>query len=111
MPGFYDDVVPLTDAERVEVAKTDMSDDQLLQATGVPAVWGEAEYTIRERVSARPTLEINGLLSGWTGPGPKTIIPATAMAKISCRLVGNQDPHDDLRAAQGSTSSRSRRRR
>ena len=93
VPGFYDDVVPLTDAERVEVAKTDMSEADLLAATGVPAPWGEAAYTIRERVSARPTLEINGLLSGWTGPGPKTIIPASAMAKISCRLVGNQDPH------------------
>jgi acetylornithine deacetylase/succinyl-diaminopimelate desuccinylase-like protein len=94
VPGFYDDVVPLTEAERAEVAKTAMSDEELLQATGVPAVWGEEAYTIRERVSARPTLEINGLLSGWTGPGPKTIIPSRAMAKVSCRLVGNQDPHD-----------------
>jgi acetylornithine deacetylase/succinyl-diaminopimelate desuccinylase-like protein len=93
VPGFYDDVVPLTAEERAEVAKTAMSEDQLKQATGAPAVWGEDAYTIRERVSARPTLEINGLLSGWTGPGPKTIIPAKAMAKISCRLVGNQDPH------------------
>jgi acetylornithine deacetylase/succinyl-diaminopimelate desuccinylase-like protein len=93
VPGFYDDVVPLSAQERAEVAKTDMSEAELLAATGVPAPWGEAAYTIRERVSARPTLEINGLLSGWTGPGPKTIIPATAMAKISCRLVGNQDPH------------------
>jgi acetylornithine deacetylase/succinyl-diaminopimelate desuccinylase-like protein len=93
VPGFYDDFVPLTEGERAEIAKTAMSDDQLLQATGVPAVWGEEAFTNRERVSARPTLEINGLLSGWTGPGPKTIIPATAMAKISCRLVGNQDPH------------------
>lgn len=93
VPGFYDDVVSLTAAERAEIAKTDMSEEQLLAATGVPAPWGEAEFTIRERVSARPTLEINGLLSGWTGPGPKTIIPATAMAKISCRLVGNQNPH------------------
>jgi acetylornithine deacetylase/succinyl-diaminopimelate desuccinylase-like protein len=93
VPGFYDDVVPLTEAERAEVAKTAMSEDQLKQATGAPAAWGEDAYTIRERVSARPTLEINGLLSGWTGPGPKTIIPAKAMAKISCRLVGNQDPH------------------
>jgi acetylornithine deacetylase/succinyl-diaminopimelate desuccinylase-like protein len=92
VPGFYDDVVPLTEAERAEIAKTAMSDDQLLQATGVPAVWGEEAFTIRERVSARPTLEINGLESGWTGPGPKTIIPATAMAKVSSRLVGNQDP-------------------
>ena len=93
VPGFYDDVVLLTAAERAEIAKTAMSEEELLGATGVPAPWGEAAFTIRERVSARPTLEINGLLSGWTGPGPKTIIPATAMAKISCRLVGNQDPH------------------
>jgi acetylornithine deacetylase/succinyl-diaminopimelate desuccinylase-like protein len=93
VPGFYDDVVPLTEVERAEIAKTAMSDEQLLEATGIPAPWGEEAFTIRERVSARPTLEINGLLSGWTGPGPKTIIPATAMAKISCRLVGNQDPH------------------
>ena len=93
VPGFYDDVVPLTDIERAEIAKTDMSEEQLLSATGAPAPWGEAAFTIRERVSARPTLEINGLLSGWTGPGPKTIIPAKAMAKVSCRLVGNQDPH------------------
>ena len=92
VPGFYDDVVPLTERERAEIAKTDMSEAELLGATGVPAPWGEAAYSIRERVSARPTLEINGLLSGWTGPGPKTIIPATAMAKVSCRLVGNQNP-------------------
>jgi acetylornithine deacetylase/succinyl-diaminopimelate desuccinylase-like protein len=94
VPGFYDDVVNLTDVERAEVAKTDMSEAELLAATGAPAPWGEERFTIRERVSARPTLEINGLLSGWGGPGPKTIIPATAMAKVSCRLVGNQDPHD-----------------
>ena len=62
-------------------------------ASSVGPCHKEAAFTLRERVSARPTLEINGLASGWTGPGPKTIIPATAMAKISCRLVGNQDPH------------------
>jgi len=93
VPGFYDDVVPLTAEERAEIAKTDLSEEQLKQATGVPDVWGEEAYSIRERVSARPTLEINGLLSGWTGPGPKTIIPVRAMAKVSCRLVGNQNPH------------------
>jgi acetylornithine deacetylase/succinyl-diaminopimelate desuccinylase-like protein len=93
VPGFYDDVVPLTREERAEIAKTALSDEQLRQSTGVVSVWGEADYSIRERISARPTLEINGLLSGWTGPGAKTIIPAKAMAKISCRLVGNQDPH------------------
>ena len=59
----------------------------------MPAVWGDPKFTIRERVSARPTLDINGMWSGYSGPGPKTIIPATAGAKISSRLVGNQDPH------------------
>jgi acetylornithine deacetylase/succinyl-diaminopimelate desuccinylase-like protein len=93
VPGFYDDVVSLSEDERAEIAKSDMSVEQLLQVTGAPAPWGEADFSIRERVSARPTLEINGLISGWTGPGPKTIIPSKAMAKISCRLVGNQDPN------------------
>jgi acetylornithine deacetylase/succinyl-diaminopimelate desuccinylase-like protein len=92
VPGFYDDVVPLTPDEREMVAKTDLSEEQFKEATGVPAVWGDARYTIRERVSARPTLDINGLWSGYSGPGPKTIIPAVAGAKISSRLVGNQDP-------------------
>jgi acetylornithine deacetylase/succinyl-diaminopimelate desuccinylase-like protein len=94
VPGFYDDVVPLTQAEREEIAKTAISDEQLKQSTGVPATWGVANYTIRERVSARPTLDINGLWSGWSGPGPKTIIPARAGAKLSSRLVGNQNPHN-----------------
>jgi acetylornithine deacetylase/succinyl-diaminopimelate desuccinylase-like protein len=92
VPGFYDDVVPLTPEERQELAKTVITDEEVMRATRVPATWGEAEYSIRERVSARPTMEINGLLSGWTGAGPKTIIPTQAMAKLSCRLVGNQDP-------------------
>lgn len=92
VPGFYDDVVPLTPDERQELAKSAITDEQAKQAAHVSATWGEAAYSIRERVSARPTMEINGLLSGWTGAGPKTIIPARAMAKISCRLVGNQDP-------------------
>ncbi len=91
--GFYDDVVPLTDEERAMIAKTDLSDQQLKDATGAPAVWGDERYTIRERVSARPTLDINGMWSGYSGPGPKTIIPARAGAKLSSRLVGNQDPN------------------
>jgi len=93
VPGFYDDVVPLTGAEREMIAKTDLSEAQYKQSTGVPAVWGDAAYNIRERIAARPTLDVNGLWSGWSGPGPKTIVPAKAGAKISCRLVGNQDPH------------------
>jgi len=93
VPGFYDDVVPLTDEERAMIAKTDLSEEQYRQSTGVPALWGDANYTIRERISARPTLDINGMWSGWTGPGPKTIVPAKAGAKLSSRLVGNQDAH------------------
>lgn len=94
VPGFYDNVVPLTPAEREMIAKTDLSEDQYKQSTGVPVVWGDTNYTIRERISARPTLDINGLWSGWSGPGPKTIVPAKAGAKLSSRLVGNQDPHE-----------------
>ena len=93
VPGFYDDVAPLTPEERTMIAKTDLSEAQYKQSTGVPALWGDAAYTIRERISARPTLDINGIWSGWTGPGPKTIVPAKAGCKISSRLVGNQDPH------------------
>ena len=93
VPGFYDDVVPLTAEERTMIAKTDLSEAQYMASTGVPAVWGDAAYNIRERISARPTLDVNGLWSGWSGPGPKTIVPAKAGCKLSCRLVGNQDPH------------------
>lgn len=93
VPGFYDDVVPLTDEERAMIAKTDLTEEQFKQSTGVPAIWGDAQYNIRERISARPTLDINGLWSGWSGPGPKTIVPSKAGAKLSSRLVGNQDPH------------------
>lgn len=93
VPGFYDDVAPLSEAERAMIAKNPLSEEQFKAATGVPAVWGDSRYSIRERVSARPTLDINGLWSGWSGPGPKTIVPAKAGCKISSRLVGNQDPH------------------
>ena len=93
VPGFYDDVVPLTEAEREMIAKTALSEEQYKATTGVPATWGDAKYTIRERISARPTLDINGMWSGWTGPGPKTIIPQKAGAKLSSRLVGNQNPN------------------
>ena len=92
VPGFYDDVVPLTDEERAMIAKTDLSAEQYKQSTGITELWGDLEYTIRERISARPTLDINGMWSGWTGPGPKTIIPAKAGAKLSSRLVANQNP-------------------
>jgi len=92
VPGFYDDVVPLTAQDREMIAKSVLTEEQFKEATGVPATWGDQKYTIRERISAQPTLEINGMWSGYTGPGPKTIVPASAGAKLSSRLVGNQDP-------------------
>ena len=93
IPGFYDDVVPLTADERAMIAKTDLTEEQYKASTGVPAIWGDAAFNIRERIAARPTLDINGMWSGWAGPGPKTIVPSKAGCKISSRLVGNQDPH------------------
>ncbi|MCX6068306.1 MAG: M20/M25/M40 family metallo-hydrolase, partial [Chloroflexi bacterium] len=63
-----------------------------LALTGVSALWGEPEFSPQERTGARPTLEINGMISGFTGKGQKTVLPAWAMAKISCRLVPDQDP-------------------
>ncbi len=92
VPGFYDDVVELTAQEREMIAKNALTEAQFKEATGVPATWGDTKYSIRERVSARPTLDINGMWSGYSGPGPKTIIPAKAGAKLSSRLVANQDP-------------------
>ncbi len=92
VPGFYDDVVTLSAEEKASLAQQPITPEKIKEDTGVPEVWGEAGYSLRERVGARPTLEINGLLSGFTGEGAKTVLPAKAMAKISCRLVGNQDP-------------------
>ena len=93
VPGFYDAVVGLTDAEREMIARTGITEAQLTAVTGAPAQWGDQKFTIKERVSARPTLDINGIWGGYSGPGPKTIIPAVAGAKLSSRLVANQDPH------------------
>jgi len=92
LPGFYDDIPPLTPEERAEFARLPMDMEHFMEMTGVPMLWGEPEYTPFERVGARPTLEVNGLLSGFTGQGTKTVLPAHAMVKITCRLVPNQDP-------------------
>lgn len=94
LPGFYDSVRPLDEAERKELARLPISDDYYLEQTGAKAAFGEAGYTSIERVGARPTLDVNGFLSGFTGKGSKTIIPAHAMAKISTRLVPDQDPFE-----------------
>jgi acetylornithine deacetylase/succinyl-diaminopimelate desuccinylase-like protein len=92
LPGFYDSVRTLSPQERADFARLPNDDASYLKETGVPALWGEDGYSSAERTGARPTLEVNGLLSGWTGPGSKTVLPAKAMAKISCRLVPDQVP-------------------
>ncbi|HLF74915.1 MAG TPA: dipeptidase [Anaerolineales bacterium] len=90
LPGFYDSVRPVTEQERADFGRLPNNEAHYLKETGVPALWGEDGYLPAERTGARPTLEVNGLLSGWTGPGSKTVLPARAMAKISCRLVPDQ---------------------
>ena len=92
IPGFYDDVVPLREEERQEFAKLPFNEKRYRMDLGAPKLFGESGYTTLERVWARPTFEVNGLLSGFTGDGAKTVIPAVAMAKVSMRLVPNQQP-------------------
>src|SRR5215831_18644742 len=92
VPGFYDDIVPLRPEEREAWANLPFNEKQYKKDFGIPKVFGETDYTTLERTWARPTLEVNGLLSGFTGEGAKTVLPAVAMAKISMRLVPNQDP-------------------
>ncbi|GAB1422201.1 dipeptidase [Anaerolineales bacterium] len=91
VPGFYDQVVPLSEADREEMAKAPLELAEWKENTGAPKPWGESQYTLRERVSARPTLEITGMASGYFGEGRKNIVPQKAWAKLSCRLVANQD--------------------
>jgi succinyl-diaminopimelate desuccinylase len=93
VPGFYDDVVSLTDQERAEYRALPTTDAQFMESIGVAGVFGEKDYTSLERRWARPTFDINGLTSGYQGEGAKTILPARASAKFSFRLVPNQDPH------------------
>ena len=100
LPGFYDSVPALGEEERKELARLPLDEEFYLNQTGVPALWGEKEFAAVERVGARPTLEINGILSGYTGEGGKTVIPTHSMAKITTRLVPNQKPgevHRQLR--------------
>ena len=92
IPGFYDDVRALTEREREEFKRLPFNEKQYRKGLGAPKLHGETGYSTLERTWARPTFEVNGLLSGFTGEGAKTVIPAVAMAKISMRLVPNQDP-------------------
>jgi acetylornithine deacetylase/succinyl-diaminopimelate desuccinylase-like protein len=92
IPGFYDDVRDLRPEERAQWKQLPFSETRYRKDLGAPRLFGESGYTTLERTWARPTCEINGLLSGFTGEGAKTVIPATAMAKISMRLVPDQDP-------------------
>src|SRR6478752_5906013 len=92
IPGFYDDVRELSEAERAEWRKLPFNETKYRKELGAPKLFGESGYTTLERVWARPTFEVNGLLSGFTGEGAKTVLPAVAMAKVSMRLVPNQDP-------------------
>ena len=92
IPGFYDSVVPLTDEERQAWQTLPFNEKKYRKDFGIPKVSGETGYSTLERTWARPTFEINGLLSGFTGEGAKTVLPAVAMAKVSMRLVPNQDP-------------------
>jgi acetylornithine deacetylase/succinyl-diaminopimelate desuccinylase-like protein len=92
IPGFYDDVVPLSEEERKAWATLPFNEKKYRKDFGVPKLAGETGYTTLERTWARPTFEVNGLLSGFTGEGAKTVLPAVAMAKVSMRLVPNQNP-------------------
>jgi len=92
VPGFYDDVVELSTEERRMIAELPFDEAEYLERLGLPELHGEAGYTTLERRGTRPTLDVNGLWGGFQGEGSKTIIPAQAHAKVSCRLVPNQDP-------------------
>jgi acetylornithine deacetylase/succinyl-diaminopimelate desuccinylase-like protein len=92
--GFYDNVRSLSDAERAELARVPFDEAAYLKETGSVRMFGEPGFTTYERAWARPTLEINGIYGGFQGEGTKTVLPSTAHAKISCRLVADQDPSD-----------------
>jgi acetylornithine deacetylase/succinyl-diaminopimelate desuccinylase-like protein len=91
IPGFYDDVLELSDEEREAMAQAPFSLEDYCGALDIDAVHGEKGFTTNERNSIRPTLDVNGIWGGYTGEGSKTVIPSQAFAKISMRLVPNQD--------------------
>src|SRR5947208_9034131 len=92
IPGFYDDVRELREEERDQWKRLPFNEKRYAKELGAPRLFGETGYSTLERVWARPTFEVNGILSGFTGDGAKTVIPAVAMAKVSMRLVPDQTP-------------------
>jgi acetylornithine deacetylase/succinyl-diaminopimelate desuccinylase-like protein len=98
--GFFDDVVDLTPKDRVQIAEAPFDEDGYQDELGIPDFFGEPGYTTIERNWAQPTLELNGIWSGFQGEGFKTVIPSMAHAKISCRLVANQSPGKILGALE-----------
>jgi acetylornithine deacetylase/succinyl-diaminopimelate desuccinylase-like protein len=92
VPGFYDDVVELTDEERELFAKVPVDDSEFLKVAQSRALHGERGFSTLERIGARPTAEVNGIGGGYQGDGGKTIVPSDAFVKLSFRLVANQDP-------------------
>lgn len=94
VPGFYHNVREVDDAERALINQLPVSEQAWLALTGAPALAGETGFTALERASICPTLDIHGIGGGFTGPGKKTVIPAQATAKLSMRLVPQQDPHE-----------------
>lgn len=98
VPGFYDDVAPLTQFERQQLARLPFQRARFQKFLGVPRLFGEHGFTPDEQRSARPTFEINGLTSGYQGEGSKTIVPAWARAKVTARLVAHQKPDRVIKA-------------
>lgn len=93
IPGFYDDVVDLSDSEREMIAQVPFSLEKYQEAIDVDAVWGEEGYSTLERNSCRPSFDVCGIWGGYQGEGAKTVLPSKAFAKVSCRLVAAQDHH------------------
>ncbi len=91
IPGFYDEVVPLSQAERDMIAQVPFSEEEYCKALNIDAVQGEEGYNTLERNSCRPSFDVCGIYGGYTGEGAKTVLPSKAYAKVSCRLVANQD--------------------
>jgi acetylornithine deacetylase/succinyl-diaminopimelate desuccinylase-like protein len=92
IPGFYEDVRELSAEERTLLNQLPLDEADFLSRTGAPALWGEPAYSLVERLGARPTLDVHGIIGGYTGAGGKTVLPSTVHCKISMRLVPDQDP-------------------